>query len=234
MRGELYLSHSTPYYTSLWLTDLTPLQDVPHLIRYPARSSAAQPSHHLSVFRFATFLSLPLVASILLFWTLTSGNVDKVTAWDYLPNLYLLFLVFAFVTPIRQLPRTGRRRFWSTLRRISFGGLARTEDGKFGDVLLADALTSYAKPLSEVYVAVCMLVTGQHTTRRPDRSCGGQYVVPILISVPFLIRLRQCLSDRQPLNALKYSTAIPAILLSAISRDVALVGLSAAALSRLW
>lgn len=174
------------------------------------------------------------MASLLLFWTLTHGNAILVTTWDTIPNLYFLLVVLAFVIPIQQLPRAGRSRFLSTLRRISIGGLARTEDGKFGDVLLADALTSYAKPISEVFVALCMLVTGQHTTRRPDRNCGGAFVVPLIICIPFMIRLRQCIIDRQAANALKYATAFPAILLSALQRDVAGLGVSDVLLFRLW
>jgi hypothetical protein len=151
-----------------------------------------------------------------------------------LPNLYFVFLILAFVLPIKQLPRSGRSRFLSTFRRISIGGLAKTDDGKFGDVLLADALTSYAKPLSEVFVALCMLVTGQHTTALPDRGCGGSFMVPLIMCIPFLIRFRQCIIDHQKANALKYATAFPAILLSVLQKDEAAVGMSDTSLFRLW
>ena len=213
---------------------LTGSQDTPHLIRYPSRSSHAQLAHHLSVYRFATILTIPLAASLVLFWTLTRSNAASVTAWSLLPNSYLILLVLAFVIPTKHLPHSGRSRFLSTLRRISIGGLAKADDGKFGDVLLADALTSYAKPLSEVFVALCMLVTGQHTTNRPDRSCGGTYVVPFVMCIPFVIRFRQCIIDHQPANALKYATAFPAILLSALQKDSGSVGVSDTSLFRLW
>jgi hypothetical protein len=45
--------------------------------------------------------------------------------------------------------RNGRSRTLATLKRISIGGIAEAQDGKFGDVLLADALTSYAKVLGD-------------------------------------------------------------------------------------
>lgn len=207
---------------------------MPDLIRYPSRSSHTQLPHHLSVYRFAAILSIPLAASLLLFWTLTRNNTTSVITWDLLPNGYLAFLVLAFILPIKQLPRSGRLRFLSTLRRISIGGLAKSEDGKFGDVLLADALTSYAKPLSEVYVTLCMLVTGQRTTNRPDRSCGGALVVPLIMCIPFIIRFRQCIIDHQPANALKYATAFPAIVLSVLQKHEEAVGLSDISLFRLW
>jgi len=105
----------------------------------------------------------------------------------------------------------------TTLRRISIGGLARAEDGKFGDVLLADALTSYARPLSELYIAFYMLFTGQSTIGKIDRT--SSYIAAALImAVPFAIRLRQCLIDGQRANALKYATAFPAIALSTLMR----------------
>lgn len=207
---------------------------MPHLIRYPARSSHTDLPHYLSTYRFAAALSVPLTVVLLLFWFLTRGSTPSVIGWDILSNAYLLFLLAAFTIPVRYLPRSGRARLNATFRRISIGGLAKTEDGKFGDVLLADALTSYAKPLSEVYVAVCMVVTGQHSTRRPDRSCGGTWVVPLIMCIPFLIRLRQCLIDGQKANALKYATAFPAIALSALQRDAASTGMSGTALFRLW
>jgi len=207
---------------------------VPHLIRYPPRSSTAQLTHYQSVYKFATALTVPFVLSIAWFWSLTGGDLANVQAGDLLPNLYLLILILAFIVPIKHLPRFGRARFISTFKRISIGGLAKQDDGKFGDVLLADALTSYAKPLSEVYVTLCMLWHGQHTTGRPDRTCGGTFMVPFIMCVPFLIRFRQCVSDHQLANALKYATAFPAILLSAVQRDAEAVGVSHASLHRMW
>ena len=223
------------------------MQDVFHLIRYnPHPSSRPQPStpdpsNHQSIYRFATALTLPLLASLLLFWLFTSHDATSVQAWSLLPNSYLILLLLAFLLPssllhrlAHYIPRAGRTRLNTTFRRISYGGLASTDNGKFGDVLLADALTSFAKPLSEVYIALCMLFTGQKTTSRPDRDCGGTYIVPLIMCIPFLIRLRQCLSDGQRANALKYFTAFPAIALSAMQRDADTLGLSATTLFRLW
>jgi EXS family len=77
-------------------------------------------------------------------------------------------------------------------------------------------------------------------------------MVPLVISIPSLIRLRQCLiefsrAQKYPrassgwggqhlANALKYATAFPVIILSALQRgyDPATVLLSEASLFRLW
>jgi len=146
----------------------------------------------------------------------------------------------------------------TTLKRISIGGIAEAQDGKFGDILLADVLTSYAKVLGDLFVSLCMFFTpGVSSTAKPDRGCGGQYVVPFIIAIPSLIRLRQCLieygrvrkSNEQSghigshgwggqhlANALKYATAFPVIILSAMQRgyDGSKVGMSETALFRLW
>ena len=79
-----------------------------------------------------------------------------------------------------------------------------------------------------------MMFTGQATTGKPDRHCGGTYIVPFIMCVPFLIRFRQCITDHQPANALKYATAFPAIALSAVQRHVERGGTSHTSLHSLW
>ena len=78
-------------------------------------------------------------------------------------------------------------------------------------------------------------------------------MVPIIISIPSIIRLRQCLIEflrvrkapksastgwggQHLANALKYSTAFPVIILSALQRgtDPNELGMSEAELFRLW
>ena len=164
----------------------------------------------------------------------------------------------AFIIPLQQWSKAGRYRFLHTLRRISIGGLAEAQDGKFGDILLSDALTSYAKVLGDLFVTMCMFFTSQHSsTAKPNRSCGGLFAVPIIISYPSAIRLRQCLIEYRRVrksinsgsgsgtsgsggqhlaNALKYATAFPVTILSALLRDQDhyKLGLSETSLFRLW
>src|SRR5262249_1182060 len=109
---------------------------------------------------------------------------------------YLVGLAATFVVPLRRLSGAGRYRFLASLRRVAVGGLAEARDAKFSDILLADVLTSYAKVLGDLYVTLCMFLTrGGSATRRPDRSCGGNVAVPLVMAVPSLIRLRQCLIE---------------------------------------
>jgi hypothetical protein len=227
--------------------------DVPALIRYPQRPTQHHTSHHHSTYRLATFVTVPLAASLLLFWIITHGNRAKVLGCQWIPQLYLIFLVGSIAIPLHRLSRSGRSRFVETLKRISIGRIAETQDGKFGDILLADALTSYAKVLGDWFVSTCMMLSWKTvSTAKPNRGCGGAYIVPIIISIPSIIRLRQCLIEysrvrRNPsagsgwggqhlANALKYSTAFPVIFLSALQRgyDPKTFYMTEASLFRLW
>ncbi|KFH48162.1 hypothetical protein ACRE_010350 [Hapsidospora chrysogenum ATCC 11550] len=211
--------------------------DVPFLIRYPARASPHHKPHHYSTYRLATVLSGLFGVSIVLFWLFTWRIPSRVVAYEWLPLTYLAALVAAFFLPIRDLPGPGRRRLLSVLRRVSIGGIAEAKDGKFGDILMADVLTSYAKVGGDLYVALCMFLTpGGSSTQRPDRDCGGTVMVPILMAIPSMIRFRQCIIEylrvrRAPYkestgwggqhlaNALKYSTAFPVIITSTALRS---------------
>ncbi|KAH0846131.1 hypothetical protein AYO21_10088 [Fonsecaea monophora] len=224
--------------------------DVPALIRYPPRQAE---HHHHSTYRLASFLSVPLIASLLLFWAVTRGDRQAVLRWQILPQSYLLLLVLCFLLPLKRMSRSGRLHFLRSLKRISLGGLAEVQDGKFGDILLADVLTSYAKVLGDLFVATCMLLdTKTSSTAKPNRGCGGAYLVPLIISIPSMIRLRQCLIEyyrvrrnqstssgwggQHLANALKYFSAFPVIILSALQRgyDPTKSHLSEAGLFRLW
>jgi len=227
--------------------------DVPALIRYPSRPSQNSILHHHSTYRLATLLTLPLVGSLLLFWLVTRGDRHAALSWQILPQSYLLFLALCFVLPVKRMSRSGRLHFLSTLKRISLGGLAEVQDGKFGDILLADVLTSYAKVLGDLFVSTCMLFSAKTTsTAKPDRGCGGAYLVPLIMSIPSIIRLRQCLIEylrvrrnrtstsgwggQHLANALKYSSAFPVIFLSALQRgyDPTTFHMTEAGLFRLW
>lgn len=216
--------------------------DVPSLIRYPQRPSASHPPHHLSTYRLATVLSSTFAFSIVSFWLLSHRDPKLVVYYDWLPMTYLLALAVLFVLPLRRfsLSHSGRSRLLATLKRVSIGGIAQASDGKFGDILLADVLTSYAKVMGDLYVCICMMffhgATGS-ATDRPDRNCGGRILVPLIMATPYLIRFRQCLIEygrvrsapykesvgwggQHLANAAKYATAFPVIIFSALQRNL--------------
>lgn len=94
-------------------------------------------------------------------------------------------------------------------------------------MLLADALTSYARPLSELYIGAIALLWRQST-----RASSQHVLVPMIYAAPFAMRLRQCLTDGQYANAAKYATAFPVVFLSYFMKThTTLVGLE---LHALW
>ena len=117
-------------------------------------------------------------------------------------------------------------------RRILIGGL--DSHLRFADILLADALTSYAKVLGDAALVVGMYFTGYGATHpHPNRAVGGPFLLPCVIALPYLCRLRQCLieylraadkglpvAERRPYlyNAAKYASAFPVIILGALQR----------------
>ncbi|TGO62232.1 hypothetical protein BCON_0021g00450 [Botryotinia convoluta] len=230
--------------------------NVPSLIQYPQRASPrTDPPHHLSAYRLATYLTIPLVLSILLFWALSHRDPALVIYYDFLPITYICLLFLAFLVPLRRASYSGRLHFLSALKRVSIGGLALPNEGKFGDVLLADVLTSYAKIIADLFVSFCMFFTPSGSaTSRPDRGCGGQYLVPIMIAIPSLIRFRQCIIEylrvknsrsstsgwggQHLANALKYSTAFPVIIFSAMQRNLSVnetsINITTTTLYRFW
>lgn len=196
-----------------------------------------------------------------------------------LPLVALVSFFSLLLLPIHRLARTGRRRFAATLRRVSIGGLAddaTTGTGtniegpgsKFADILLADVVTSYARVLADLYICVLAALTGAGTDADAGFGGGtlgsGQHrhgdgtaaVVQLIVALPSLMRLRQCLAEfgrerrrasasgggsgsrrgagsQHLANALKYASAFPPIVLAAAERRAG-GGQQAGALHRLW
>ncbi|KAJ5458200.1 hypothetical protein N7475_009588 [Penicillium sp. IBT 31633x] len=211
--------------------------DVPALIKYPARTNGTHRPHHTAVYRLATCFSIPLALWFISFWLITHRSPELVEQLDWIPQSVFIILLLILIWPFNRASRSGRIRFLLAFKRVLFGGLAETQDGKFGDILLADALTSYAKVVGDLYVSFCMFFTdGLAATSKPNRACGHERVVPIILAVPSLIRLRQCLTEylrarrtstrretqkanQHLANALKYATALPVIWMSAKMRN---------------
>ena len=230
------------------------------MIKYHSRSSSTTASHHERTYRFAILQTIPLALSIVYFWVVTQGQPKLVLAWDFVPQAELILFFLLFFVPIPRTSHTGKSRLLSTMRRISIGNIAETHNGRFGDLLAADALTSLAKPLGDLFISQCMFFSrGVSATDVPNRGCGGSYIVPCLLAYPYLVRLIQCLVEYKRVrdtvmenpktahtlgwggqhlaNALKYFSAFPVIVLSSMQRATSEpenVGLSDTSVSRLW
>lgn len=190
------------------------------------------------VYSIAIILTSVTLASLTMFWRFTSGDASAVISYELLPLSCFASVFILALCPLNIVYRDERFRFLRVFRRIMVGGL--DVEGKFGDIMLADILTSYAKVLGDLWVTGCMFLGGVSAAGKPDRACGGKFVVPLIIryssshwiflklmSLPYLIRLRQCLIEfsrsrgngsQHIGNALKYASAFPVILLSAMQR----------------
>lgn len=100
----------------------------------------------------------------------------------------------------------------------------------WADFLLADILTSLAKPLSDAERAVSRMVTWDsqiQVLHESDAHDGASLLVPTFLAVPYLSRLFQCIkvyhetgNPSHIMNALKYFSALPVILLSSTKYHV--------------
>ncbi|KAL8138433.1 hypothetical protein V2J09_004434 [Rumex salicifolius] len=101
----------------------------------------------------------------------------------------------------------------------------------FADFFLADILTSMAKVFSDLERSACRMFHRQVATIawfEADSVCGSHAAaIPVVLVLPYLFRLFQCLrvykdtrEKSSLLNALKYSTAVPVIFLSALKYHV--------------
>ncbi|KAL3340578.1 hypothetical protein AABB24_028959 [Solanum stoloniferum] len=133
----------------------------------------------------------------------------------------------ALIFPFDIFYLSSRYFFLRTVWRIVFPFQAIS----FADFFLADILTSMSKVFSDLERSVCRMVHRQVATIawfEADSVCGSHAVaIPIVLVLPYLFRLFQCLRQYKDtrekttlLNALKYSTAVPVIFLSALKYHV--------------
>ncbi|GAA5880690.1 hypothetical protein JCM3774_002796 [Rhodotorula dairenensis] len=159
----------------------------------------------------------------LVFRAAAGGHADAAIHWRVLPAACLVAAALAVAWPGNALCRRDRYRFLRALRRIVAPSL--NAPVPFADIILADILTSSAKVLGDVWIAGCLVVQGRGVQLVAD-ECKRVWGVPFMTALPYIFRFRQCLSEvytgstptprRSLLNALKYATAFPVIVLSAM------------------
>ncbi|KAF6160438.1 hypothetical protein GIB67_019207, partial [Kingdonia uniflora] len=141
-------------------------------------------------------------------------------------------LLYAAVAMVLMFPfdifyLSSRYYLLRTLWRIVFPIQAIT----FSDFFLADILTSMSKVFSDLERSVCRMVHRQVATIawfEADSVCGSHSIaIPLVLVLPYIFRFFQCLRQYKDtrektalLNALKYSTAVPVILISALKYHV--------------
>ncbi|KAG0261323.1 hypothetical protein BGZ95_004254 [Linnemannia exigua] len=140
------------------------------------------------------------------------------------PILGYLSIVLMVFIPFNVLFKKERYRFLRSMKKALFSGF-KTEV-TFGDVILADILTSFARVFGDLAVALCLMFLDRDGSN--GDACYGSILVPIMTSIPYCIRLRQCLTEyiesnytveRHLMNALKYASAFPVIIISSMQKS---------------
>ncbi|KAK7005649.1 protein-er retention protein [Favolaschia claudopus] len=193
----------------------------------------SSPSHtpvhtiYTAVYRLFTIYSVWVFLSWATFRWVTYGNMLLVDAFGYIPAVSALVVLLVLVCPLDIACKHERDKFLHAIRRCLFTSM----DGPiyFADVVFADIFTSFAKVLGDVWLSACMLLPGNTLFSTPADGPWLRWVAPTIMSLPYLIRFKQCVIEyslasnesRRPLfNALKYATSFPVIYLSAAQRIV--------------
>ncbi|KAG2444639.1 hypothetical protein HXX76_001383 [Chlamydomonas incerta] len=156
---------------------------------------------------------------------------------DYMPLLMYFAAALFVVAPANVLDMPSRLFFGETLQRV----LVPVQEVTWADFLMADIATSLSKSSADLCKAALTLLAGPalHSLVTAGAAGAAPRVVdplaaPVLFAMclPYIIRFAQCLivnrttgNRAQLLNALKYATAFPALVLTAIEHEYHVSGL---------
>ncbi|KAG1452973.1 hypothetical protein G6F46_009734 [Rhizopus delemar] len=181
-----------------------------------------------------------------------SGILSIITgAWlfiyyySYTPSTALVPYVLALgllFWPGESLYKKDRIRFIRLLKRTFLSGIHAPVF--FSDIILADMLTSVSNVFGDSFMATCVMLTGQPLSYFMDNTDNIYYkdiIVPFIICLPYLIRLKQCIAEyldskeqRHIYNALKYASSIPVIIFSAIQKKANIYILESGQVPNSW
>ncbi|KAI3436190.1 hypothetical protein D9Q98_002245 [Chlorella vulgaris] len=221
----LYYQPFLPMLSMLWLWAVAVRVFEQRRIRYEVCFSAEDQRFLLrsgQLFQVCNVLTAVILASGCSFLYLLTWGLRELAALQ--PPLLYTSLLVLLLFPGSLLFRASRLFFAGTLWRV----FTPLRPVSWADFLLADVLTSLAKALSDTERAVCSMMTGPVLEPNQQACSDGSFIIPLGLCAPYAWRLVQCLrvyldtgARPQLFNALKYSTAFPVILLSAVKSHVA-------------
>ncbi|KAF8638009.1 hypothetical protein AX16_010641 [Volvariella volvacea WC 439] len=192
------------------------------------------PSHRTGGFRqvtdtatYATLYRIFIIYSLCCFtsWASfrygTQGDPTLLDAYGYIPAITVLVFFAILICPYNIFFKTERDKFLHSLRRCCFS--SADSPVYFADVVFADIFTSFSKVLGDGWLSLRMVFPGNSLLSPPHDSGWQNWILPTAMSLPFLVRFKQCLIEyglpmnesRRPLfNALKYATSFPVLYLS--------------------
>lgn len=177
------------------------------------------------IWKCATWMTIIVPTSMTAYLYLYSHGEVSLAASQ--PVLLYTAIAMVLIFPFDIFYLSSRYYLLRTLWRIVLPLQAIT----FSDFFLADILTSMVKVFSDLERSVCRMVHRQVATIawfEADSVCGSHSVaIPSVLVLPYLFRFLQCIRQYKDngekttlLNALKYSTAVPVIFLSALKYHV--------------
>lgn len=180
---------------------------------------------HREIWKCATWMTIVVPTSMTAYLYLYSHGEVSLAASQ--PVLLYTTIALLLIFPFDIFYLSTRFYLLRTLWRI----VLPLQAISFSDFFVADILTSMSKVFSDLERSVCRMVHRQVATIawfEADSVCGSHSVaIPIVLVLPYLFRLFQCLRQYKDtgektslLNALKYSTAVPVIFLSALKYHI--------------
>ncbi|PIA42652.1 hypothetical protein AQUCO_02000237v1 [Aquilegia coerulea] len=180
---------------------------------------------HNEIWKCATWMTIVVPTSMTSYLYLYSHGEVSLAASQ--PVLLYAAVAMLLIFPFDIFYLSSRYYLLRTLWRILLPLQAIT----FSDFFVADILTSMAKVLSDLERSACRMVHRQVATIawfEADSVCGSHSIaIPLVLVLPYMCRFFQCLRQYKDtgekttlFNALKYSTAIPVIFLSALKYHV--------------
>lgn len=131
-------------------------------------------------------------------------------------------MIFIWICPLDIIEKEIRYNFF----KIVYNSIISIFNNvTFQDILLMDIFTSYAKIFGDMEITLCIIFQSgdMHFHKNNYYSCIQSPIPAILISLPFLFRLFQCLKkyqlEKQSLflwNSFKYISALFVIFISGI------------------
>lgn len=195
--------------------------------RHPVQSSASH-SLYTPLYRILFYYNAWLLSCYVLYNLSVKGDMQKMDQSRVVITLAAAGVVVGLFCPFNILAKRERDIFLHAVRRCIFG--TYNQPVYFSDVILADIFTSFAKVLGDLWVSAYMLLPGGSLMMSNlDIHGWSEWAIPALISLPYVVRFKQCLAEyyysrstntRSLWNALKYASSFPVIFLSAMQKQV--------------
>ncbi|CAK9223805.1 unnamed protein product [Sphagnum troendelagicum] len=182
-------------------------------------------THH-DIWKIASCMTVVVLTSMTAYLYFYSQNMILEAALQPI-LLYVLMSVLLWL-PSNVLYMRTRFDFLRTIVRLTFP----IQTVSFAESLMADVLTSLAKPISDMERSICRMYHHQATTGaclEADAVCGGHSIyTPCILAFPYFSRFLQCLRQYRDTkdemflhNALKYATTSAIIFLPVLKYHVA-------------